>query len=158
MDDKERLLLNELVSQYNAEDNTEKIRSLKHSKKIFDDVTIIQKCKKDYSRLRESNKTQFETMLKNRASFLYENYPAIFHRLKKDEVDLHILFMFLRTLETIEKGEMNQHEASVQIGQLLKQMYVDKAIDKKKEKKKVYKKPIENITWTQFKTMKDITI
>ena len=66
--------------------------------------------------------------------------------------------MFLRTLETIEKGEMDQHEASVQIGQLLKQMYVDKAIDKKKEKKKVYKKPVENITWTQFKTMRDITI
>lgn len=158
MDPKNRLLLNKLVSQYDSEDTTEKIRELKHSKRIYEDVCTIQKLKRDYSRLRETNKDQFVTMMKNRASFLYENYSNIFHRLKKDQVNIQVLFMFLKTLEAIENGEMDQHEASVQIGQLLKEMYVDKVIDTKREKKPVYKKPINNVSWEQYKTMQDITI
>ena len=109
-------------------------------------------------KLRETNKDQFVTMMKNRASFLYENYSNIFHRLKKDQVNIQVLFMFLKTLEAIENGEMDQHEASVQIGQLLKEMYVDKVIDTKREKKPVYKKPINNVSWEQYKTMQDISI
>ena len=158
MDPKNRLLLNKLVSQYESEDTTEKIRELKHSKRIYDDVCTIQKLKRDYSRLRETNKDQFVTMMKNRAPFLYENYSNIFHRLKKDQVNIQILFMFLKTLEAIENGEVDQNEASVQIGQLLKEIYVDKVIDTSKEEKKVYKKPKNDISWKQYRTMKDITI
>lgn len=158
MDPKNRLLLNKLVSQYESEDTTEKIRELKHSKRIYDDVCTIQKLKRDYSRLRETNKDQFVTMMKNRAPFLYENYSNIFHRLKKDQVNIQILFMFLKTLEAIENGEVDQNEASVQIGQLLKEMYVDKVIDTSKEEKKVYKKPKNDISWQQYRTMQDITI
>ena len=158
MDPKNRLLLNKLVSQYESEDTTEKIRELKHSKRIYEDVCTIQKLKRDYSRLRETNKDQFVTMMKNRAPFLYENYSNIFHRLKKDQVNIQILFMFLKTLEAIENGEVDQNEASVQIGQLLKEIYVDKVIDTSKEEKKVYKKPKNDISWKQYRTMKDITI
>lgn len=158
MDPKNRLLLNKLVSQYDSEDTTDKIRELKHSKRIYEDVCTIQKLKRDYSRLRETNKDQFVTMMKNRAPFLYENYSNIFHRLKKDQVNIQILFMFLKTLEAIENGEVDQNEASVQIGQLLKEMYVDKVIDTSKEEKKVYKKPKNDISWQQYRTMQDITI
>ena len=150
--------MNKLVSQYDSEDTTDKIRELKHSKRIYEDVCTIQKLKRDYSRLRETNKDQFVTMMKNRAPFLYENYSNIFHRLKKDQVNIQILFMFLKTLEAIENGEVDQNEASVQIGQLLKEMYVDKVIDTSKEEKKVYKKPKNDISWQQYRTMQDITI
>lgn len=158
MDPKNRLLLNKLVSQYDSEDTTEKIRELKHSKRIYDDVSTIQKLKRDYSLLRETNKDQFTTMMKKHAPFLYENYSNIFHRLKKDQVNIQVLFMFLKTLESIENGDIDQHEASVKIGQLLKEMYVDKVIDTSNEENKVYKKPKNDINWQQYKTMQDIAI
>ena len=38
MDDKQRLNLQEMIKQFDADDNTSKIRELKHSRRIRDDV------------------------------------------------------------------------------------------------------------------------
>ena len=38
MDDKQRLNLQEMIKAYDADDNTSKIRKLKHSRRIRDDV------------------------------------------------------------------------------------------------------------------------
>ena len=38
MDDKQRLNLQEMIKQFDADDNTAKIRQLKHSRRIRDDV------------------------------------------------------------------------------------------------------------------------
>ena len=41
--------------------------------------------------------------------------------------------LFIDKLKEIEDGEVDQHEASVDIGKILKQMYIDSAL--KREKK-----------------------
>ena len=46
----------------------------------------------------------------------------------KDELNLNILGAFIRKLKEIEDGVTDQHEASVHIGQILKEMYVDSAL------------------------------
>ena len=63
-------------------------------------------------------------------------------------------------LEELEDGEVDQHEASVKIGQVLKEMYIDSALKtekqyeaKNKKHKKKYKKPEKKITWEEYKRM-----
>ena len=52
----------------------------------------------------------------------------------KNEINMKIMYRFLDVLSTIENGEKDQHEASYEIGMLLKQLYIDKKIDLSKKK------------------------
>ena len=45
MDDKSRLQLQKMVKEYGAEETTDKIRNLRHSKKIHHDVGLMLKLK-----------------------------------------------------------------------------------------------------------------
>jgi hypothetical protein len=78
---------------------------------------------------------------------------------RKNEIDLEILFKFLNVLRQIEDGELDQHEGSFVVGKLLKELYVDSALRKadklneEREKEKPVEKVVEpiNISWKQFK-------
>ena len=81
----------------------------------------------------------------------------VFNKIKNDEIDIDILFKFIDKLEDIELEKTDQHEASFEIGTLLKQIYVDSALRKAKKldqqyevEKNIPKK--ENISWTEFKS------
>jgi len=154
MDPQERLNLQKLVKEYGAEDTTKKIRTLKHSKLIETDIFAFQYMKNKYSRLAQSNPKQFEQMVVNKCNFLFVNYTNIFNRLMRDELDLSILQQFLLKLREIENGMMDQHEASVEIGGLLKKLYIDSALRRDKKSKgfkKQKKKSSKNISWNEFK-------
>lgn len=128
MDPTERIELSKLIKEYDADDNTSRIRELKHSQRIRADVGLIEQLKQTYSRIYKSNFSQFKTIAMKRANFLYDNYTNIFNRLIKNELNLNILWQFLEVLRRIEEGEMDQHEGSVLIGKLLKTMYIDSVI------------------------------
>jgi RNase P subunit RPR2 len=158
MDDKQRLNLQEMVNASDAEDNTSKIRNLKHSKLIQNDVEQLLNLKKKYQHMSLANPTKYESIICKHCNFLFTNYTNIFNRLMKDELDLKILMVFINTLKDVEKGRLDQHEASVKIGEILKKLYIDSAlkreekIDKNSEKTKPkYKKPSSNISWAKFK-------
>lgn len=164
MNNSERLQLNKIIQNNDVEDMTSEIRKKRHSDKIKQDVLKIIELKKKYSRLANTNKEQFYTILEHQCSFLFNNYTDIFNRIKKDELDLSILNEFLKVLKDIEDNKIDQHEGSYKVGQLLKQIYVDSAIrhsekiDKKYSKKdKDKKKPI-NISWKNYKAKNNITI
>jgi hypothetical protein len=57
-----------------------------------------------------------------------------------------ILWTFLDCLKKIEDGLLDQHEASFEIGSLLKRMYVDPKIDKEPEFTQGKK-----ISWDEYK-------
>jgi hypothetical protein len=73
----------------------------------------------------------------------------------KNELNLDTLFNFIQILEKIENGEMDQHEGSYMVGEILKKLYIDSALkrDEKRDKynKKIPKKPIKKISWGDFK-------
>jgi hypothetical protein len=163
MNEHERLTLQKMLQSNDAENNTNKIRTLKHSKLILNDVDNMLKIKKEYSRLAISNPSSFDNILVNKCQFLFNNYTDIFNKVKKDEIDLSILVKLLNVLHAIEEGNLDQHEGSVHVGKLLKDIYIDSALKKadnldKKQKnsqKNVSKKiPPKNITWEQFKNNK----
>ena len=162
MDTTDRLNLSKLIKEYNSEETTDQIRELKHSTLIRDDVTTIQKLKGQYARMYKSNREQFKTIAQSRANFLFNNYTNIFNRVVNDELNLKILWNFLEILGKIEEGEIDQHECSFMVGNLLKQMYIDSALQKdaklaenEKRRRKVEKKPTVNISWAQYKMMNE---
>jgi hypothetical protein len=158
MDDKERLHLQEMINSYDAEDNTSKIRKLKHSKFIKNDIEQFINLKKKYQRLIIINPKKFESIVCKHCSFLFTKYTNIYNRLVKDELDLRILLTFVETLKDVENENIDQHEASVKIGKILKKLYIDSALKreektnlKEKKTKKKFKTPINNISWAKFK-------
>jgi len=158
MDNKDRIMLDKLIRNNNVEDMTSIIREKKHSKLIKEDVTTLLELKKKYQRL--SNE-QFDRIAVSKCSFLFNNYTTIFNKVKKDEVDLQILWNFLVILQRIEDGELTQHEGSYQVGKILKELYIDSALKKankingKRTGKKEKKMGPKNISWKQFKMIQE---
>ena len=158
IDDETRLKFNELLKESDASDNTEKIRRLKHSSKIKEQVAIMLDIKKRYTRL---DKETVYKMIDTQCNWLFTHYFNLFNKLKKDELDIQILGQFVNALKAVEDGDMDQHEASVRVGQILKKLYIDSALkkDKKEEAKRERqrkKKPANRkakLTWAQYKKL-----
>lgn len=152
MNDEARLKLKNMVNEYKPEETTDKIRKLKHSGKIKSDVMQMLKIKKNNSRLKMET---VKKMCENQCSFLRENYTNIFNKLFKGDLDLMLLDRFISILKDIEDEKLDQHEASAQVGTILKEIYIDSALreDKKREKSsKKKEKKIKNVSWKDFKS------
>ena len=156
MDDNQRLQLQKMITANNVEDNTGLIRKLKHSHILRDDVNNLIMLKAKY--INEPDMLHLEAM--SECNFLFTYYTDIYNKIRKDEIDLKILFNALDVLRDIEDGKIDQHSGAYQFGLLLKKIYVDSAL-KKAEKlnserdseESEYKGPQVDISWRQFKTM-----
>ena len=90
-----------------------------------------------------------------KCTFLFTYYTDIFNKIRKNEIDLKILFRFLDVLKEIEDGDLDQHEGSFVVGKLLKEMYIDSAL-RKADKLNENNLPIikvepKDINWKKFK-------
>jgi len=100
-------------------------------------------------------------MVEKQCSFLYKNYTNIFNKIYKDNIDLNLFNKFLLVLEKIEEGKCDQHQASFEVGKVLKEIYIDSAmregdkLDKKNKKKPVKTRKAKSISWNEFKKMND---
>jgi hypothetical protein len=157
MDDNARLQLQKMIKANNVEDQTELIRKLKHSEILRKDIQKVIEIKNKYGSDIES--AHLECIVE--CNFLCTYYTDIYNKIRKDEIDLAILYKFLGVLEQIEKGELDQHEGSFAVGTLLKELYIDSAL-KKAEKldketetmKPVIKQAVTNMSWKEFKNSK----
>lgn len=143
MNSDQRLKLHELIKEGNVQDNTSNIKRLKHSKKIRDEAKKVQfiltKAESlDYSFL--------DHACSPHCSFIIEHYKNIYQRLLKGQIDFNILFKFLDCLQTVEDGTRDQHEASYEIGLLLKELYIDPKIYEEPDKRNGV-----NISWNEYK-------
>lgn len=164
MDDKQRLDLSKMIKEYQTEETTSKIRELKHSKRIKEDVGVMLNLKGKYSRMEKNENTRFKELCRSQCSFLYNNYTNLFNRLFKNELDLRILSQFINILGNIEDGKIDQHEGSYMVGQILKKMYIDSALkqeehmedkENKNKSKNKPKKKAKNISWREFKKLNE---
>ena len=159
LNDTQRLHLQEMIKANNTEDTTNAIREVKHSTIIYNEVQEMINLKTKYPRLSKTNPQQFDDMCTKRCNFLFNNYTDIFNKVKKDEIDLHMLNKFLNILKQIEDGKIDQHEGSYMVGTILKEIYIDSALkkseksEKKNKKNKGDEKPIKpaKISWKQYK-------
>jgi hypothetical protein len=161
MDDKTRLQLQNMIKANNAEDQTSLIRELKHSDIFKKEIATLLNLKKQYAN--DQDKLHMESMIE--CSFLFSYYTDLYNKIRKDEIDMEILYQFLDVLKKIEDGMVDQHEGSFMVGTLLKKIYVDSALKKAEKLDKehaadaantpviVREDPVE-ISWKQFKRMK----
>jgi hypothetical protein len=153
----DKLQLQEMIKTNDVEDKTELIRATKHSKLIRDQVKLLEQLKQDYSQLYKSNFQEFDTLTVEKCHFLFQNYTDIYNKVLKNEINLDILNKFLDTLELIENGEVDQHEASVKVGTYLKELYVDSALrktekmDAENSNNDDEKNDIMEISWSEYK-------
>jgi hypothetical protein len=155
MDDNSRLHLQKMIKANNVDDQTDLIRELKHSHLLQEDINNLIMIKAKYKN--DINKINEEGM--SECSFLFTYYTDIYNKIRKDEIDLSILNKFLNVLRRIEDGEIDQHDGSFLVGQLLKELYVDSALKKsnKLDEQNKYKE-LESpknesikVSWKQFK-------
>jgi hypothetical protein len=152
----DKLQLQEMIKSNDVEDKTDLIRATKHSKIIREQVKLLEQLKQEHSELYKNNFQDFDTLTVEKCSFLFQNYTDIYNKVLKNEINLEILNKFLDTLELIENGEVDQHEASVKVGTYLKELYVDSAL-KKTEKmdaensKDILNNDIMEISWNEYK-------
>jgi hypothetical protein len=151
MNDQQRIQLGNMIKENNVVDQTSLIRQLKHSKIMYENINALLDLKVSFSG------NELDIKAAEECSFLYTYYTEIYNKIKNDEIDIDILFKFIDKLEDIELEKTDQHEASFEIGTLLKQIYVDSALRKAKKldqqyevEKNIPKK--ENISWTEFKS------
>ena len=155
MNDRERLKLQQMISETNVEDQTELIRHLKHSEILSNDINTLIQLKNKYGNNVDCEGFQNESVLE--CNFLFTYYTDIYNKVKKDEIDLELLFKFINILKSIEGGEKDQHEASYEVGSILKEIYIDSAL-KKSEKLEAnnktedeYRGPNVYLSWRQYK-------
>jgi hypothetical protein len=156
MNNTQRLKLQEMISENNVEDQTQLIRHLKHSTILKENIDNLIQLKNKYGNNIDDEGFKMESIME--CNFLYTYYTDIYNKIKKDEIDLSLLNTFLNILRSIENGEKDQHEASYEVGVILKEMYVDSALKKAEkldmingESSDKYRGPDLNISWKQFK-------
>lgn len=155
MNDDQRLILQQMISSNDFEDKTQLIRDLKHSEILKNEINTLIQIKNKYGNDITSESFMNEATLE--CFFLYKYYTEIFNKIKKDEVDLNLLYKFIGILKSIEDGEKDQCEASYEVGSILKEIYIDSALRKAEKleennkSEEVYRGPDVNLSWKQFK-------
>lgn len=158
MDDNQKLHLQNMITTNNVEDTTELIRKLKHSHILRSDINNLIMLKVKYMDNQEN--LHLEAMAE--CNFLFTYYTDIYNKIRKDEIDLKILFQAIDVLRDIEDGTLDQHEGAFKFGSLLKRIYVDSALKKAEklnaetgETESEYKGPQVNVSWTEFKKIQN---
>ena len=159
MNSSERLNLKKLIDEMECDNNTDNIRKLKHSTLIRDDIRKIDTLKNTQVSMRTTSPEEFNELCQTECPFLFSNYTDIFNKILKDELDFTIMTKLLVVLKLIEDAKVDQHEGSVMVGKILKELYIDSAtkradnLDKEYESQKV--KPMEgkNVSWSEYKKM-----
>jgi hypothetical protein len=169
LNDNERLKLKEMINEMGSEDNTEQIRRVKHSVILRDEIRKLDTFKKANISLRDTDPAKFTSECQNTSNFLYTKYTDLFNRILKDELDFEIMTKLLIILKLIEDGKVDQHEGSVMVGKVLKELYVDSALKASENLDKQHKSndivstndvstnDIKQISWKEYKSSVKLT-
>ena len=127
MNPDQRTKLNQYIDENGTKDFTESIRESNRSIRIRADVEKLLRFKQTNSRV-HADPVSFNRQCANECPFLNTEMNFMYEKLRDDKVDMAVFWKFLGMLERIESGELDQHTASMYVGELLKRMYVDKVI------------------------------
>ena len=142
MDDKQRDYLNKYIKENNIEDTTQKIRQEKQSNQLKIHIKKIV----DLRTLYRSDQL-FLSECEKKCSFLKNKQPKLYEQLTKNinKRTIQITNDMINLLTQIEKGGLDQNEASYKFGMLCKELYIDPVISNKSN--------VKDITWSEFKKL-----
>jgi hypothetical protein len=156
----ERLDLKRLLSSSSDYSNTtELIRHVKHSTSIQKEVMDLAAWMKSKPKETNFEDTNNELEAQQVVPFLYGLYPDLFKKVLHNEIDFRILDRVIQVLQGIEDGKVDQHEGSVLVSKVLKELYLDSAVrhgdnlDKKYESNQKPKYNLEKqISWKTYRS------
>ena len=146
--------LQSLLSNVQPVDNSNVIQNKKHSTIIKDDIQKLLKIKKEHSNLTHE---ELDNLCSKECFFLFKNYTQIYNLFLKKDLNVNIFNELLENLQKIENGDLNQHEASIKVGQLLKTIYIDNAMKERKDDEEKIEKENQQLRDKQLKNIKDIS-
>jgi hypothetical protein len=156
LNQQERLNLKKLLDESDCENNTEYIRKVKHSTLIRNDVRKLDTLRMANTHL---SPVDFAELCQCECLFLFNNYTDIFNKMVKNELDLTIMTKLLTVLKLIEDNKVDQHEGSVMVGKILKELYIDSAmkradnLNKEHEAEKVAPVESKKISWKEYRNL-----
>jgi hypothetical protein len=137
--------------------NTDRIRQVKHSETILENIGKLCEIRKKHPHMRMMDEHGYTELCRNTTPFLYNHYTDIFNKVVKDELNMEMMVKFIFILKQIEEGVIDQYDASVKVGTILKEMYVDSAmrrgdnLDKLHESEApTFVEPVK-MSWADFK-------
>ena len=80
--------------------------------------------------LKELSENEFKEKAKKEFEFLFKNYEAIFNISISSNYDFSRLKFMLEMAQKVKKSEITEHDASVQVGQVLVDQIVKPQLDK----------------------------
>jgi len=150
MNPDQRTKLNQYIDENGTKDFTESIRDSKRSELVRTDVVKLLRFKQENIRTRTDPET-FNRLCAEECVFLNTEMNFMYEKLRDDKVDMAVFWKFLGMLESIERGELDQHTASMHVGELLKRMYIDKVIGVGGEGDYGEGTERTNISWEDYK-------
>jgi hypothetical protein len=159
----DRIDLKRLLDTMECENNTEHIRKLKQTSKIRQDIMDLVKYKNSRQDATASHEVDpaLEAAAAEVVPFLANCYPDIFKKVMRNELNYAIMNRLLNVLQGIEDEKVDQHEGSVLVGKILKELYLDSAVRHGENLDKMYasqtppkEEPHEGqpISWKEYKT------
>lgn len=148
MNEQQKLQLNNMITENNVLDQTDLMRSLKHSDLFRMEISTMMLIKSKFNQgVIDAETMNMECM--QECNFLFTYYTDIYHKLKKDELDLDLFYKFLDVLKKIEDGKIDQHEGSFEIGTILKKIYIDSALKKAQTNEQNVSQNTPNVSQSQ---------
>ena len=92
----------------------------------------IQKTVKDILRYKKKSKkslVEFEEQMKEEYPHFAEFYPEIFKSVVQGSLDMTMFNYMISMLRQMEKGKINERNASIAVGQVLVDKYVKPLVD-----------------------------
>jgi len=134
----------------NIVDNTNDIRLFKNSRLIKEEINKLLELRK---KILDPDELKLESMVE--CNYLAENHTDLYNRIRKNEINMDILWRAIDVLEQIEEGVMDKYQGSVEFGTLLREIYIDSALKKIEKLEKEhpelaeYKKPEKS--WKDYR-------
>ena len=117
-------------------DNTQNIRFYKNSSRIRQEIEMLRQLKRSEPTT-DNEREAWKVECQTQCLFLYTYFTQMFQLLLDSGMNFDHLEVLLRVLEDIENGILDQHDASVKIGQFLKTLYIDAKIAGSKEETQI---------------------
>lgn len=146
--------LQKLLGDVKPVDNSNIIQNQKHSSIIKENIEKLLNIKKENSEL---SFEELDKICSRECFFLFKNYTQIYNLFLKKDMNVNILTGLLENLKKIESGELNQHDASIKVGQLLKSIYIDNVMQERKNDEELMLQEKQDQREKQLKNIKDIS-
>ena len=155
MNPSDRKLLQKMIKENDVTDNTHLIRQQNLSDKIKGEVESLIILMKKHANIKGT--PEYDATMSKCCPLLSTKYSKIYEKILDKSINLDILSSLISELKQIENGNIDQHEASFQVGKTLKSHFVDKKLGISDGDNSTTLAEKKEISWEEYKNLRKST-